>query len=253
MTDEELHKLKDTSTLRTQKPKQLRRQGEVVELNPVDEYRRVYGAFELTKLKPFLLENNHSLHVITGGHIDLLSHLLYLLVWHKRIKHVFLSAWAISAADIMYICRLAKAGSIDTIEIVLGKVFPTKYVREWEKLQEMHEDGIVTNLYNCQIHSKLMLLTLTDEDRQGGGLQNIVIESSANCNMNPRVEQSCITRSDRLHEFYTEYLHEIIEDEEKVDIRKEVVKIRKNKNDKISYIAGASLFGEDDMGEDLDD
>lgn len=68
MTDEELHKLKDTSTLRTQKPKQLRRQGEVVELNPVDEYRRVYGAFELTKLKPFLLENNHSLHVITGGH-----------------------------------------------------------------------------------------------------------------------------------------------------------------------------------------
>lgn len=71
--------------------------------------------------------------------------------------------------------------------------------------------------------------------------------------MNPRVEQSCITRSDRLHEFYTEYLHEIIEDEEKVDIRKEVVKIRKNKNDKISDIAGASLFWEDDMGEDLDD
>lgn len=71
--------------------------------------------------------------------------------------------------------------------------------------------------------------------------------------MNPRVEQSCITRSDRLHEFYTEYLHEIIEDEEKVDIRKEVVKIRKNKNDKISDIARASLFGEDDMGEDLDD
>ena len=71
--------------------------------------------------------------------------------------------------------------------------------------------------------------------------------------MNPRVEQSCITRSDRLHEFYTEYLHEIIEDEEKVDIRKEVVKIRKNKNAKISDIAGASLFGEDDMGEDLDD
>lgn len=66
MTNEELHKLKDTSTLRTQKPKQLRRQGEVVELNPVDEYRRVYGAFELTKLKPLLLENNHSLHVITG-------------------------------------------------------------------------------------------------------------------------------------------------------------------------------------------
>ena len=76
-----------------------------------------------------------------------------------------------------------------------------------------------------------------------------MVESSANCNMNPRVEQSCITRSDRLHEFYTEYLHEIIEDEEKVDIRKEVVKIRKNKNDN----AGASLFGEDDMGEDLDD
>ena len=71
--------------------------------------------------------------------------------------------------------------------------------------------------------------------------------------MNPRVEQSCITRSDRLHEFYTEYLHKIIEDEEQVDIRKEVVKIRKNKNDKISDIAGASLFGEDDMGEDLDD
>ena len=252
MTDEELHKLKDSSSLRTQKVKSSRRQGAVVELNPVDEYRRVYGAFELTKLKPVLLENNHSLHFITGGHIDLLSHLLYLLVWHKRVKHVFLSAWAISAADIMFVYKLLHEGKIETFELILGKVFPTKYVREWEKLQELYDEGYLTNLYNCQIHSKLMLITLHGDDREKG-LQNIVIESSANCNMNPRVEQSCITRSDELHEFYSCYLHEIIDDEERVDIRMEVINIRKNRDGKISDIARAAVDGEDGLGEELDD
>ena len=72
---------------------------------------------------------------------------------------------------------------------------------------EMYDAGYITNIYNSSIHSKVMLIEAKDGTR-------IVIESSANCNMNPRVEQSCVTVSDELFRFYDVYLHGILDEEE---------------------------------------
>ena len=56
----------------------------------------------------------------------------------------------------------------------------------------------------------------------------IVVESSANCNMNPRIEQSVVTVSDELFEFYNTYLHEMFDEEQS---RRNVREILKMEND----------------------
>lgn len=124
-----------------------------------------------------------------------------------KVRRVFLSAWAISAVDILLCKRWLEAGTIGTLELLLGDIFPSKYKKEWEKLMEMYDAGVITNIYNSAIHSKVMLIDVDDKTK-------IVIESSANCNMNPRIEQSCITVSDELFRFYDVYLHGVLDNEE---------------------------------------
>ena len=93
------------------------------------------------------------------------------------------------------------------MELLLGDIFPSKYKMEWKKLMEMYNAGKITDIYTSAIHSKVMLI-LTDDGTK------ITIESSANCNMNPRIEQSCVTVSDELFDFYDYYLHEVLQNEE---------------------------------------
>ena len=103
--------------------------------------------------------------------------------------------------------RYLEEGTIGTLELLLGDIFPSKYKREWEKLMEMYDAGVITNIYNSAIHSKVMLIDVDDDTK-------IVIESSANCNMNPRIEQSCVTVSPELFRFYDVYLHGVLDEEE---------------------------------------
>lgn len=183
--------------------KTLRRQTALTEIDAHDEYRRAYGVQQLIKVmgvgRP---KEGKSYHIISGGNVDLLSHLRWLLCHWKQIDHLFISAWAISSTDILLLERWAERGQLRDISLVVGDIFPRKYVKEWEKLEEMRERGIISRIFSEKIHSKLMLMEASDGTK-------IVLESSANCKMNPRVEQSIITVSDKLHDFYQEYFHEM--------------------------------------------
>lgn len=202
-----------------------RRTTEVMELSPVDEYRRVFGAAQLmTAMGTEKPEEGHSYHVITGGNVDLLSHLLWVLLLYKKVRHVFISAWAISSADILLCARYLEERKVGTLELLLGEIFPAKYKMEWKKLMEMYNAGKITDIFTSAIHSKVMLIDVGDGTK-------IVIESSANCNMNPRIEQSCVTVSGKLYDFYHYYLHEILDAEEARYVSRETLKIQvKNGN-----------------------
>ena len=63
--------------------------------------RRVNGMWELKKVMSDKPIAGRSIHILTGGNIDLLSHLLWLLQFWPKVRRVFLSAWAISAVDIL--------------------------------------------------------------------------------------------------------------------------------------------------------
>lgn len=219
-----------------------RRKTALMEIDIVDEYRRANGVYELCKLMIDKPVAGKSYHIITGGHVDLLAHLQWLMLHWKKVRRVFLSAWAISAVDIMLCKRYLEEGSIGTLELLLGDVFPSKYKMEWAKLMEMYDTGVITNIFNSTIHSKVMLIEADDGTK-------IVVESSANCNMNPRIEQSCVTVSDTLFEFYDVYLHEVLEDEEARYGVKKTLKLMNEDDGELTDDERTSLFGEDEMGD----
>lgn len=224
-----------------QKKYKFRRKSVLTVIATEDEMRRVYGAHELKQMMSKKPEKGKSIHVLTGGNIDLLSHLIWLFEYFPKIRHVFISCWAISAVDILLCSRYLDEGKIGTLELLLGDIFPSKYKMEWEKLMELYNSGKITNIYNSSIHSKVMLLDCEDGTK-------IVIESSANCNMNPRIEQSCITVSEELYRFYDVYFHGVLENEQARFVGKKIVeqqkKIINETNAEITDDEMSSLFRE---------
>jgi len=222
--------------------KKVRRTTALTEIDTTDEYRRAFGVAQLCQCMMTKPEAGKSYHILTGGAVDLIAHMRWIQLHWPKLKRVLISAWAISGADILLIEKWAEAGDIENVELLVGDIFPSKYKMEWEKLIELQDKGIVTNVYKSTIHSKLMLLEAEDDT-------HIVIESSANCNMNPRIEQSCVTVSDKLFDFYWVYLHEMFEEEESRRTVRELTN-DENKEDEtadIDNIEGPSLFGEDDF------
>jgi hypothetical protein len=215
-----------------------RRVTELIDINPVDEYRRAFGVYQLCQCMMSKPEPGHAYHIITGGNVDLLAHLQWVMLHWPKIKHVFLSCWAISSPDILLLARMLDEKKIGTLELLLGEIFPTKFKMEWKKLMEMYDAGVITNIFQSTIHSKVMLIHCDDDTK-------IVIESSANCNMNPRVEQSCVTLNDDLYDFYYSYLHAIIDNEEARYVARETTKKVMNDGNKadITDDEGLTLFG----------
>ena len=52
------------------------------------------------------------------------------------------------------------------------------------------------------------------------GTEKIVVEGSANCNMNPRVEQSVVTVSSKLYDFYRQYMDDLFSVEDGKEFRR---------------------------------
>lgn len=219
------------------KPKE-RRKTELTEVEDIDVWRRANGVYELCQCMIQKPERGKSYHILTGGNVDLLAHLMWLQLHWKRFKRLFLSCWAISAADILILKQKLESGEIGGLELLIGDIFPSKYKMEWAKLMEMHEAGIIKTIYKSAIHSKVMLLEAENGDK-------IVVESSANCNMNPRIEQSCVMLSDKLFDFYDVYLHEVLDEAEMRHVVRESVKLSNEKYDEISDDERAALLRED--------
>ena len=222
--------------------KKLRRITDLTVVSAEDEMRRAYGVGELVKLMSDKPVPGKSYHIITGGAIDLICHLYWLLRHWPHMKKVLISAWAISGRDILFLEKLLKDGQIDRVELLVGDIFPTKYKMEWKKLMEIYDSGGISAVYKSTIHSKLLLMEADDGTK-------LVIESSANCNMNPRVEQSCVTVSEKLYDFYFTYLHEMFDEEQARRTARETIKLPLDE-----YISDSERFaevGENDLGEEM--
>ena len=222
--------------------KKLRRITDLTVVSAEDEMRRAYGVGELVKLMSDKPVPGKSYHIITGGAIDLICHLYWLLRHWPHMKKVLISAWAISGRDILFLEKLLKDGQIDRVELLVGDIFPTKYKMEWKKLMEIYDSGGISAVYKSTIHSKLLLMEADDGTK-------LVIESSANCNMNPRVEQSCVTVSEKLYDFYFTYLHEMFDEEQARRTVRETLKLPFDEY--ISDSERTAEVGENDLGEEM--
>ena len=85
----------------------------------------------------------------------------------------------------------------------VGEIFPTSYIIEWEMLKSMYSRHEGLGGYAVfRNHSKIYA-GIGDKFAFG-------IQSSANINTNPRIEQACITIDRGIYDFYKEYFDGII-------------------------------------------
>ena len=158
--------------------------------------RRATAEATLVEILPARIEPGDSWHVVSRGDIDSLSYLRHILAGVTHLDHVLMSTWCIAKNDLNEIAAWLEAGKIEQFDLYAGEIFPGSYGDEYEQFLKM------CDLYGCRLivaknHSKI---TLTCQ-----GDYKIVIESSANVNTNPRIEQSAIHHNAELHTFYLDF------------------------------------------------
>ena len=160
--------------------------------------RRANAEKTLADLLPVRFEAGDSYHVISRGDIDSLSYLRHALAGTTHFDHVLLSTWCIARPDIEEIATWLDTGRIDQFDLYAGEIFPSQYGDEYEQMLGLCKT-YGARLVIGKNHSKVTLCHNNAE------AYHLVIESSANVNTNPRIEQSAIHCSADLHAFYAEF------------------------------------------------
>ena len=210
---------------------------EICQILAKDECRFAYGVQNLVSLRSEKFEEGYSYHILTDGKVDMLNHLRWLIMLYGRIEHVCISSWSISATNILLLERWHDDGELGSTDLIVGDIFPAKFREEWSALLRLREAGVLKMLYNGKIHAKLILAEAASGER-------IVVESSANANMNPRCEQSVVSVSPELHEFYRSYFEAKFDEYVRKECSKEILK-NEERNEKTDHSAGLTLFGEE--------
>lgn len=162
--------------------------------------RRANAEATLAQLLPAVFTEGESWHVISRGDIDSLSYVRHALAGVTHLDHVLMSTWCIARKDLDEISAWLDSGKIDQFDLYAGEIFPGSYGDEYEQILKM------TETYGCRLvvaknHSKVTLLSQTSSNYY------LVIESSANVNTNPRIEQSAVHADADLHSFYLEFFN----------------------------------------------
>ena len=146
-------------------------------------------------------ENGKAYHCITNGDCDSLS-FLQLILRKQDITKMFCSTWCMAAEDILQFDKWIEAGKIKECDFYVGEIFPSSYKMEWRQINDLIEKHHCGRVACFRNHSKIYA---------GWGVDfPFVIESSANINTNPRAEQTVITISRELAEFYFEWFDKIV-------------------------------------------
>lgn len=173
--------------------------------------RRAYGVEQFLDCLRFEPPKpGHSIHVITGGNVDMICYLKYLLLHYSHMRRVVVTTWCLGGSEILMLEQWHKEGRIDLYDMYTGEHCKQQYKVEWAKLERMKDAGIVRRLVCSTIHCKLILCD-TDTEK-------VVVETSSNFNMNPRIEQGCVTVNAELFDFYDSYLAQLVHTGGKVHI-----------------------------------
>lgn len=158
------------------------------------EYRKAFSETQLLDLMGIDFKGGESYHVISGGDIDFLSYLKVILR-QQNLEYCLVSTWCIAMEDIREIETWLKTGKIKKMDMYLGEMFPTRSPKEYNELKRIMNDyGKIVVFWN---HAKIFA---------GYGEKfYFAIESSANINTNPRVEQTTINIGKEIYNFYKDF------------------------------------------------
>jgi hypothetical protein len=122
----------------------------------------------------------------------------HILAGTTHLDHLLMSTWCIAKNDLAEITAWLEAGRIEQFDLYAGEIFPGSYGDEYEQVMRMVQ-AFGVKLVIAKNHSKVTLASNAAEDYY------LSIESSANVNTNPRIEQSTIHANRKLYDFYLEF------------------------------------------------
>lgn len=160
------------------------------------QVRRANSEGVLAEILPATIADGESWHVISHGDIDSLSYLAHFIRHVEFFDYVAISTWCMASADLDQIECWIEDGRIETLALYVGEIFPSQYGDEFARAVEM-STRYGFRLVVARNHSKIMLAS--------GGGEHLVMESSANVNTNPRIEQTAVHASSELFDFYREF------------------------------------------------
>jgi len=163
--------------------------------------RRAKSEQHLDEIMP-TIETDASYHVLSHGDIDSMTYLIHLLKKNGPLDTLMISTWCMAMPDIEEIATALKTGMIGFCHFCVGEIFPGQYGPEYEAIRELERAGLA-RVTVARNHSKVMLGAAPGRDWY------FVVESSANANTNPRIEQTAIHTSRDLHDFYAEFFADL--------------------------------------------
>jgi len=165
------------------------------------ELIRVAREENLRKIFP-MLEEGFSYHVISSGDIDALSYLTLIIERHGPIAELYASTWTMSREDCRLIDKYLADGLIRQITFFTGEYFASRETSVYASLIEViSRHGGRLKLFKN--HCKLLVMRTT-------GDRYFTVEGSANFTTNPRSEQTVITPSRQLFDFYKTWFEDLL-------------------------------------------
>ena len=173
-------------------------------------YRRAYSEMELldtfstATLAP--LPKGYTYNFMTRGDIDALSY-LKLIIRQQNIHHAIVSTWCVDMNDIRTMKKWVDDGRIGKLDLYLGEIYTTgRHGLEAADFQAEFKGYDNVKVVVTRNHSKIMA---------GRGEKfTFVVQTSANINTNPRIENACIIvpedpDADALFQFYEEFFQTV--------------------------------------------
>ena len=159
------------------------------------QMRRVLSELALEKELPWHFEQGISYHCISFGDVDALTY-LRVIVKQQKIKYALLSTWCMASEDITEIRSWIEHGYIRRVDFYVGEIFKASYYKQYEGLIALCKE-LGGRVAICRNHAKIMAIF--------GECFDAVIESSANVNTNPRIENTVVTVDSELAKFYKDF------------------------------------------------
>jgi len=162
-------------------------------------YRKAYSELNLFDVMPSVFNENDVVHVISGGDVDSLTFIKYLLRL-QNLEYLLFSTWCMATDDVLLFDEWISSGKIKRLDAYVGEIFTGSYSKEYDLLKKVVNkcDGRVCVFRN---HSKVYA--------GKGDNFSFIIESSANINTNPRAENTVITISEEAYNFYKNHFDNI--------------------------------------------
>lgn len=194
----DLSSLLPNSEVEVPKPKEELKTGKAVQVKKTENrhaMRRVLSELALEKELDWHFEQGVSYHSISFGDVDALTY-MRVIVKQQRIKYALVSTWCMASEDISEIRSWIDKGYIGRVDFYVGEIFKASYYRQYQELIDLCK-SLGGRVAICRNHAKVMVLL--------GERFNAVIESSANVNTNPRIENTVITVDSELAYWYKEF------------------------------------------------